>query len=161
VRGKAPALLLGFCCVLGGKFVLFSTYYMKSVLAIIIGASFILGGFAMVSMASEHGEMVSCPFSQAANGSCHLVNGLETALHHIGGLQSLMNVPLVLLATLVLLLLSSVAIAVLCFCCRSIGIFLYKFSSASGKRTNELGIPIFNIPLRWAELHNKSGRVCV
>lgn len=132
---------------------------MKHFVAIIVGVSFLLGGFAMVGMATaDHEGLHTCPVAQMLGSDCSVAGGVPLALHHIDGLLSLVEA-LPLAAVLLLFTILTLA-PLLLLNQRKLLLQLHRCFHLS--QTSFLyEIPILQIPLRWAALHNKRGLVLV
>lgn len=132
---------------------------MKYFIAIIVGVSFLLGGFAMVGMATvDHEGHHTCPVAQMLGSDCSIAGGVPLALHHIDGLLSLVEaLPLVV----VLFLFAILALTPLLLLNQRKPLPDLHRGFHLPRTSFLYEIPILQIPLRWAALHNKRDFISV
>jgi len=132
---------------------------MKFTLTIFIAISFLLGGFGMVAISTmDHEGLHTCPIAQMYGGSCSAAGGLTLAMHHINGLLSLTEMVLV---TPLVMLLVLLAVGVVTTMWIVFGGHLLLEYPAPKRAFHPLELPILQIPLRWAALHNKRNLISV
>lgn len=113
----------------------------------------------MVGMATaDHEGHHTCPIAQMFGSDCSVAGGVPLALHHIDGLLSLVEALPLAAALLLFAILALTPLLLL----NQRKLLLYLCQSFRLPRTSfSYEIPILQIPLKWAALHNKRDFISV
>ena len=109
----------------------------------------------------DHAGLHTCPIAQMYGGDCSVAGGFSLAMHHIDGLLSLTEIVFVASVLMLLALLAIGACTLMWSTQRLVQNFSFFEYLILKKVADYSGLPILQVPLRWAALHNKRDLISV